>query len=364
MRDKVSAFTIRQFEKMKNWFAAALLAGGLFSLPAGANVTCEASTSLVCTDDALRELNAQLAARETLLGTAAMHQAFRSELADANVDWEAGIEDCASASNAVLCYRKRLVQRIGVLDLLIRLFAGPHLPGNPVKACTARGQAFASCHESLFLAADTVYAITARAFETSLAAVNIQTPTAPDGGSEASTAAEAFRAWRTAECRALSQSPMVEQGEAGLMACQIGLTWNELATLAGLLGRQPHWSERVMDYAPRFRACLDRGREEDVDLRVIDVFTADGGEVIRLMGSRGRYDCSAVGETVSAFVPAQSRSARPGEAEAIFVPVQGQRTPESVLASAGGRKADCYETRAVIAAEARLSGWIAVSHCD
>jgi hypothetical protein len=119
-----------------------------------------------------------------------------------------------------------------------------------------------------------------------------------------------------------------------------------------------------MDYAPSFRACLDRGREEDVDLRIIDVFMDDGDEVIRLMGSRGRYDCSAIGETVSAFVPVQSRSARPGEAEAIFIPVQGQRTPESVLASSGGRKADCYETRAVIAAEARLSGWIAVSHCD
>ena len=350
---------------MKHLFAAALLASVFFSTPADANVTCEASTSLVCTDAALRELNTQLAAREALLAKAPMHQAFRSELADANGDWEAGLEDCAAASNAIACYRKRLMQRVGVLDLLIRLFTGPHLPGNPVKACVARGQAFASCYESLFVAADTVYAITARAFETSLAAVNIQTPTAPDGGSEASTAEEAFRAWRTAECRSLSQSPMIEQGGVGgLMACQIGLTWKELATLAELLGRQPHWSERVMDYAPSFRACLDRGREEDVDLRIIDVFTLDDGEVIRLMGSRGRYDCSAVGETVSAFVPAQSRLARPGEAEAIFVPVQGQRSPESVLTSAGGKTAECYETQAVIAAQARLSGWIAVSQCD
>jgi hypothetical protein len=350
---------------MKHWLAAALLAGGLFSTPAGANVACEASTSLVCTDAALRELNTQLAAREALLARAPMHQAFRSELADANADWEAGIEDCAAATNVVPCYRKRLVHRIGVLDLLIRLFAGPHLAGNPVKVCAARGQDFASCYESLFVATDTVYAITARAFETSLAAVNIQTPTAPDAGSEASTAAEAFRAWRTAECRSLSQSPIIEQGGAGgLLACQIGLTWKELATLAELLGRQPHWSERFMDYAPSFRACLDRGREEDVDLRIIDVFTLDDGEVIRLIGSRGRYDCSAVGETVSAFVPAQSRLVRPGEAEAIFVPVQGQRTPESVLASAGGKKADCYETQAIIAAQARLSGWIAVSQCD
>jgi hypothetical protein len=35
-----------------------------------------------------------------------------------------------------------------------------------------------------------------------------------------------------------------------------------------------------------------------------------------------------------------------------------------VLAAPGGRKAECYETQAVIAAEARLSGWIAISHCD
>jgi hypothetical protein len=350
---------------MKIWFAAALLASGLLSTPADANVTCETPTSLICTDAALRELNAQLSAREAMLFNAPMRQAIRSELADANADWEAGIEDCASAGNAIACYTKRLVQRVDVLDLLIRLFAGPQLPGNPVKTCTARGQDFASCYENLFIAADTVYAITAHAFETSLAAVNIQTPTTPDGASEASSAEESFRVWRTAECSVFNQSPMVEQGEAGgLMACQIGLTWKELATLTELLGRRPHWSERVLDYAPSFRACLERAREEDVDLRIIDVFTLDDGEVIRLMGSRGRYDCSAVGETVSAFEPAHSRLARPGEAEAIFVPVQGQRTPESVLASAGGKKAERYETRAVVAARARLSGWIAISHCD
>jgi hypothetical protein len=134
--------------------------------------------------------------------------------------------------------------------------------------------------------------------------------------------------------------------------------------LAELLGRRPHWSERVIDYAPRFRACFDRGRDEDVDLRVIDVFTGDAGEIIRMRGSRGRYDCAAMAETVSSFLPVQSRSARPGEAEAIFVPVQGTRRPEAVFASSGGRTADCYETQAIIAAEARLSGWIAVSHCD
>lgn len=347
-------------------FAAALFVGGLIATPASASVSCEIGSSLVCTDPALLALNDELAAREALLAKAPMHQAFRSELEAANSEWEAALDDCAAANNAAACYKNRLTQRIAVLVLLNRLFAGPHLPDDAVRACAARGQAFGSCHESLFAAADTVYAITARAFETSLAAVNIQTPTAPDGGSQASSAEDAFRAWRTAECTALSQSPMVDQGEAGgVIACQVELTWRELATLAGLLGRKPHWSERVIDYAPGFRACLDKGREEDVDLRIIDVFPADGGgEIIRLMGSRGRYDCTAVAETVSAFAPTASRITRPGEAEAVFVPVQGQRRPETVLASPGGKKADCYETQAIIAAEARLSGWIAVSLCD
>lgn len=345
--------------------AAILLAGGLHSGPAAAAVSCDVGASLVCTDPALLALNADLAAREALLARAPMHPAFRGELEAANSEWEADIEDCAATSNAAACYRKRLTQRVAVLALLNRLFAGPHLPGDAVKACAARGQAFASCYETLFAAADTVYAITARAFETSLAAVNIQTPTAPDGGSQAAIAEDAFRAWRTARCTALGQSPMVERGAAGgVIACQVELTWRELATLADLLGRKPHWSERIAEYAPGFRACLDKGREEDVDLRIIDVIPSDGGEVIRLMGSRGRYDCTAVGETVSAFAPAGSRTARPGEAEAIFVPVQGQRRPDTVLAGPGGRPADCYETQAVIAAEARLSGWIAASLCD
>jgi hypothetical protein len=328
-------------------------------------VDCTEPTSMVCTDAQLRNLNDELATREKLLAEAPMHQVFRGELEAANAEWDAAIEDCAAAANSGLCYRRRLEQRIAVLDLLKRLFAGPHLPTSAVKACTARDRDPGTCYEDLFAAADTVYAIAARAFAMSLTAVNIQTPTVPDGAGEASSAEEAFRTWRTAECKALSQSPMIEQGlSGGILACQIGLTWTELATLAELLGRRPHWSERVADYAPSFRACFDRGRDEDVDLRIIDVFSGDAGEIIRLMGSRGRYDCAAVAATVSSFLPTRSRSARPGEAEAIFVPVQGSRPPEAVLAAPGGRKADCYQTRAIIAAEARLSGWIAVSHCD
>ena len=346
---------------MRCWFAIVLLAAGLSATPASANVSCVAATSLVCSDSTLRELNDELAAREALLKRAAMHPAFRSELDGANEDWEVAIEDCAAAANAATCYGKRLTQRIAMFDLLKRLFAGPHLPQSVVKACTARGGPANACYDGLFAAADTVYAITARAFETSLATVNIQTPTAPDGGSQASTAEEAFRAWRTAECAALSQSPMIEQGEAGgLIACQIDLTWRELSGLVALLGRQPHWSERIPDYAPRIRACLDRGRDDDVDLRVIDIFVSDDGEIIRLMGSRGRYDCLSVAGTVSSFKPAKGRRARPGEGEAVFVPVQGLRPPERVL----GAKARCYDTEAVIAAEARLSGWVAVSHCE
>jgi uncharacterized protein len=350
---------------MRTLLAASLLLCGLAASASAAGQNCDPPTSLMCTDGALRALKDELESRQKLVDEAPMYKAFRSELEGANMEWEAALDDCASAGNAAQCYRKRLEQRIAVLDLLKRLFAGPHLPKSAVLTCTARGEPTASCYKRLFAAADTVYAIAANAFETSLAAVNIQTPTAPGGASEASSAEEAFRAWRTAECTALSQSPMTDRGETGgILACEIDLTWRELASLADLLGRRPHWSERILDYAPRLRACFDRGRDEDVDLRVIDVFPSDEGEIIRLMGSRGRYDCLAVESTVSSFLPSQDGMARPGEAEAIFVPVQGLRRPEAVLASPGGKKADCYETQAIIAAEARLSGWIAVSHCD
>ena len=349
---------------MMRWLASFLLSIGMLLLPAWGSVDCTASASVVCSDESLRDLNTKLAEREALLAKAAMRQAIRGELENANDEWQAVIEDCATAADAVSCARLSLTRRIAVLDLLNRLFGGPALPQDAGKACALSGEAKTSCHEELFAAADTVYAIAARAFETSLAAVNIQAPSAPDGSNQARSAEEAFRVWRTAQCKALSQSPLNSDGEAGgLLACEIGLTWKELASLAPLLGRQPHWSERIIDYAPRFRACLDRGREDDVDLRIIDVFASGGGEVIRLMGSRGRYDCVAVADTVSAFGPADNRSALPGEGEAVFVSVQGSRPPESVLGGPGGDAPQCYETQAVIAAEARLSGWIAVSRC-
>lgn len=350
---------------MKALFAALFFLAGVATPLCAEAQDCAPPTSILCTDAQLHALKNELAARQNLVDEAPMHKAFRGELEVANSEWGAALDDCAAATNATLCYRKRLQRRIAVLDLLERLFAGPHLPSSAVKACTARAGPVGACYENLFAAADTVYAIAANAFETSLAAVNIQTPTAPDGASEASSAEEAFRRWRTAECQALSQSPMTKQGEAGgLLACEVELTWKELATLAELLGRRPHWSERVPDYAPRFRACLDRGRDEDADLRVTDVFPGAAGEIIRLVGSRGRYDCLAIETTVSSFSPPQDRRARPDEGEAVFIPVQGSRPPEAVLSLPGGKTAGCYETHAVIAAEARLSGWVAVSHCD
>jgi hypothetical protein len=349
---------------LMRWLASFLFALCAVSLPARASVDCTTSASVVCSDEGLRDLNAALAEREAVLAKAAMRQAMRSELEDADDEWQAVIGDCAAAADAVSCARLSLARRIAVLDLLNRLFGGPLLPQDAGKACALRSESQASCHAELFAAADTVYAIAARAFDTSLAAVNIQTPTGPDGSNQAESAEEAFRVWRTAQCKALSQSTLNSEGASGgLLACETGLTWKELASLALLLGRQPHWSERIADYAPRFRACLDRGREDDVDLRIIDVFASGAGEVIRLLGSRGRYDCVAVADTVSAFGPADKRSVLLGEGEAVFVPVQGSRPPESVLGGPGGDAARCYETQAVIAAEARLSGWMAVSRC-
>src|SRR5262245_57739142 len=152
---------------MIRFLTAVLLGGVLFTSPAAASVSCEIDTNLVCTDPALQALNEELAAREALLATAPMHQAFRSELEAANDEWAAALDDCVAGNNPGACYRKRLTQRIAVLVLLNRLFAGPHLPNSAVKACTARGQETGACYEGLFAAADTVYAITARAFETS-----------------------------------------------------------------------------------------------------------------------------------------------------------------------------------------------------
>jgi hypothetical protein len=225
---------------------AALLLGALTAPLSAVEPACDPPISIICTDAQLRALMNELYARQALIDETPMHQAFRSELDAANTEWQAAIDDCDAAANAAFCYRRRFEQRIAVLDLLKRLFAGPHLPTSAVMACWARGGPAGSCYESLFAAADTVYAITASAFVTSLAAVNVRTPTAPDVASETSSTEEAFRTWRTAECKTLSQSPIIEQGEAGgVLACEIELTCKELATLAELLSRRPHsWTTR------------------------------------------------------------------------------------------------------------------------
>jgi hypothetical protein len=149
------------------------------------------------------------------------------------------------------------------------------------------------------------------------------------------------------------------------VSCEARLTWRELEELAGLLGREAHWSERIDEIAPGIRACLDRGRDEDVELRVIDVFDKETeGRIVRLLGSRGRYDCVANGGIVAEFSPIAANSVRAGEGTAIFIPVQGLRSPQELLATMPGRGADCFETSAIIQAGAKLSGWIALSRCD
>src|SRR5262245_33292100 len=144
---------------MKFLFAMVFLLGSAAVLPAAADINCARPVSMVCADPQLRELNDELAAREKLIDEAAMHQAFRNEIESANTEWEAAIDDCTAAANVASCYRRRLEQRIAVLDLLKRLFTGPHLPRSAIRACRAQGGEANSCYEGLFSAADTVYAI-------------------------------------------------------------------------------------------------------------------------------------------------------------------------------------------------------------
>ena len=79
------------------------------------------------------------------------------------------------------------------------------------------------------------------------------------------------------------------------------------------MGRDRHWSENLGDYAPAIRACFDRLRDQDVELRVIDIRPREEGELsIRILGSRGGYDCTAIGQTVGGIEPVllQGRSRR------------------------------------------------------
>jgi hypothetical protein len=294
-----------------------------------------------------------------------MHPALRGEIKQSEEDWRAGLAECDTSKDITACYRTRLQQRLAVMALLSRLFAGPHLVNDPAQGCAAQKRDIRRCVDEAFTTADIAYGIMARALATSLSTVDIQSTSSQDGGSVAVRAEDAFRAWRSAECQLLELSPLVEKRSGGAVSCEVAHTWREVAELASLLGRAAHWSEQIDEIAGGVRACLDRGRDEDVELRVIDVFRDDeAGQIIRLLGSRGRYDCVATGNVASEFSPVPAKASRPGEGAAIFVPVRGLRSPQDVLATMPNRSADCYETAAVIQADARLSGWIALSRCD
>ena len=334
------------------------------SHPTFSAVACD-DAELVCKDAELAGINETIAVREQLLAGAAMHQALRGEIEQSDEDWRAGVADCEAIKDAKACYRVRLQQRLAVVTLFSRLFAGPHLVNDPARACAAQRRDIKRCVDDTFTAADTVYGIMARALAASLSTIDIQSTSSQDGGSVAERAEDAFRAWRSAECRLLELSPIVETRSGGAVSCEAALTWREVEELAGLLGRAAHWSEQIGETAGGIRVCLDRGRDEDVELRVVDIFRDDeAGQIVRLLGSRGRYDCVVTGNVASEFSPVPAKASRPGEGAAVFVPVQGLRSPQDVLATMPDKGADCYETSAIIQADARLSGWIALSRCD
>jgi hypothetical protein len=332
--------------------------------PATAAVKCSEAEA-VCKDRLLSDVNKAISRRERILAGAAMHPALRGEIGQSDEDWREGLAECATTKDSKSCYRTKLRQRLGVMTLLNRIFAGPRLADDPARACAAQRREILKCADETFTAADTVYGIMARALATSLAAIDIQNTASPDGGSVAERAEDAFRSWRSAECQTLELSPLVEKRPGGAVSCEAALTWHETEELAGLLGRTAHWSEQIEEIAAGVRACLDRGRDEDVELRVIDVFNDDAvGRIIRLLGSRGRYDCVAAGNVAAEFSVVPAKTSRPGEGSAVFIPVQGLRSPQELLATMPDKGSDCYETSAVIQAGARLSGWIALSRCD
>jgi hypothetical protein len=339
----------------------------LWSVPSSSvfsGVTCD-DAEIVCKDADLAGINRAIGEREQLLAGAAMHPALRGEIEQSEEDWRAGLAECDTGKDIKACYRTRLQQRLAVMTLLSRLFAGPHLVSDPAQGCAAQKRDIRRCVDDAFTTADTVYGIMARALATSLSTVDIQSTSSQNGGSIAARAEDAFRAWRSAKCQLLELSPLVEKRSGGAVACEAALTWREAEELASLLGRAAHWSEQIDEIAGGVRACLDRGRDDDVELRVIDVFRDDeAGQIIRLLGSRGRYDCVATGNVASKFSPVPAKVLRPGEGAAVFVPVQGLRSPQDVLATMPNRSAGCYATSAVIQADARLSGWIALSRCD
>jgi len=319
----------------------------------------------ICADPDLRELNQRLSARLSQVLEATRKKTLRSLIETAQEDWDATLDTCRSATDPKPCLTRRIARRLDALTLLWRNLAGPALPPDPARTCASGERATRAeiCFDSFLAAADVGYSLIAEAFELSLATVNIQA-IGPDGGAAANKAAEAFRDYRTAACAVRALSPMVETAKGSIVACEAALTLRETADLIALMGRERHWSENLGEYAPSIRACLDRLRDHDVELRVIDIRAREDGEHgIRILGSRGGYDCTVIGQTVSGIEPVPLKDGRAGAGDAIFVPVAGTRAPDDLLATPLGAEAACYDVSAAIVAPARLSGWIATSRC-
>ena len=342
---------------------------GLMAAPVRAQtVDCvgdDWATDRICADPELRELDQRLAARLGQVLEATRKKTLRSLIGTAQEDWAATLDTCRSAGDPKPCLTRRIARRLDALTLLWRLLAGPSAPPDPTRTCASgeRAKRTEACLDSFLAAADVGYSLVADAFELSLATVNIQAA-GPDGGASANKAAEAFRDYRTAACAVRALSPMVAAGKGSIVACEAALTLRETADLIALMGRDHHWSENLADHAPAIRTCLDRLRDQDVELRVIDIRAQEEGElVIRVLGSRGGYDCAAIGETVSGIEPVPLKDGHAGAGDAIFVPVAGTRAPQDLLATPLGSEAACYDVDAAMVAPARLSGWVATSRC-
>ncbi|MBL8905987.1 MAG: hypothetical protein JNM20_04845 [Rhizobiales bacterium] len=341
----------------------------LFAVPGMAQtVDCVADDwagDRICADPDLRDLDQRLASRLAQVIGATRKKTLGGLIQTAQEDWIATLDTCRGAADPKPCLTRRIERRLDALTLLWRLMAGPSLPPDPARTCTSgeRAKRKEACLDSFLAAADVGYSLFAEAFELSLATVNIQA-TGPDGGASANKAAEAFRDYRTAACAVRALSPMVGAAKGSIVACEAALTLRETTDLIALTGRDPHWSENLREHAPSIRACLDRLRDHDVELRVIDIRQREEGErSIRILGSRGGYDCAAIGETVSSIEPASIKDGRAGAGDAIFVPVAGTRAPDDLLATPLSAEAACYDVSAAIVAPARLSGWIATSRC-
>ena len=335
----------------------------------GQTVECETdgwASDRICADPDLLALNERLAARLRQVVDSTRKKTLRSLIVTAQSDWVDTLDTCRSGADPKPCLARRMQRRLDALTLLWRLLAGPSLPPDPARTCSAGGrpERGEACLNSFLAGADVVYSLISDAYELSLATVNIQATAGPDGGSSANQAAEAFRDYRAAACAVRAMSPLAESGKGGVVACQAAFTLRETADLLALMGRDRHWSENLPDYAPAIRACLDRLRDQDVELRVIDIRPGEEGErKIRILGSRGGYDCAAMGETASGIEAVTLKDGHAGAGDAIFVPVAGTRPPQELLATPLGSEAACYDIDAAIVAPARLSGWVATSRC-